>query len=356
MKTLDLTKFRKDITKSLSGVSVGFKNPNTWISFDHYLTNWLVSGDFHKGFPLGKVGILAGEPGSGKSYFCANIIRNALKENTLVIVLDSEEALDEKWLGDLGIDVNDPNLLRFSISMVNHAAEIISRFLESYKEQNDKLPDSEKQKVLFVIDSLGFLNVPSMIDQVERGEIKGDMGHKPKALKALVSYCVSAFGQHNIGLLCTNHTMASQDMFNPDPKISGGDGPIYAASIVLGLSKRKLKDDEKKIAGITTKVVQRKSRFNHKGFFQVVEVDIPFATGMSPYSGLVTFFEDKGLLVKSGNRLKYTDKTGNEHLYYRKDIPNSLLDLIMQEFSIDSILTDPEETVPEPSTEIIHDE
>jgi archaellum biogenesis ATPase FlaH len=38
--------------------------------------NYLISGDFHKGVPLGKVTVFAGESGAGKSYFCAgNIVK-----------------------------------------------------------------------------------------------------------------------------------------------------------------------------------------------------------------------------------------------------------------------------------------
>jgi hypothetical protein len=63
--------------------------------------------------------------------------------------------------------------------------------------------------------------------------MKGDMGRKPKALTSLVRNTVNMFGAYNVGLVATNHTYASQDMFDPDDKISGGQGFIYASSIVL---------------------------------------------------------------------------------------------------------------------------
>ena len=46
-----------------------------------------------------------------------------------------------------------------------------------------------------------------------------------------------------IALVATNHTYASQDMFDPDDKISGGQGFIYASSIVVAIKKLKLKED-----------------------------------------------------------------------------------------------------------------
>jgi hypothetical protein len=44
-------------------------------------------------------------------------------------------------------------------------------------------------------------------------------------------------------------------------------------------------------------------------------------------------FEKKGLLVKSGNRLKYIDKHGKEHLEYRKQWTGEKLEIIMHEIS-----------------------
>ena len=52
------------------------------------------------------------------------------------------------------------------------------------------------------------LLTPTDVDQFDKGDMKGDMGRKPKALTALVRNCVNMFGSHNVGLVCTNHTYA----------------------------------------------------------------------------------------------------------------------------------------------------
>jgi hypothetical protein len=49
-----------------------------------------------------------------------------------------------------------------------------------------------------------------------------------------------------------------------------------------------------------------------------VQVEIPYSTGMSPYSGLVDLFEAKGLLKKEGNSLVYTTKEGEIIKQFRK--------------------------------------
>ena len=67
-RAFDVSKFRKSITKSVPGVSAGFRDPDTWVSTGNYCLNRLISGDFQKGIPLGKVTVLAGESGAGKSF------------------------------------------------------------------------------------------------------------------------------------------------------------------------------------------------------------------------------------------------------------------------------------------------
>jgi hypothetical protein len=218
--------------------------------------------------------------------------------------------------------------------MIDDVAKTISEFMKGYREEN---PDNRENapKILFVIDSLGMLLTPTDVNQFEAGEMKGDLGRKPKALTALVRNCVNMFGSWNVGLIATNHTYASQDMFDPDDKISGGQGFIYASSIVIAMKKLKLKEDEagnkiSEVRGIRAACKVMKTRYAKP--FESVQVKIPYDTGMDPYSGLVDLFEKQGVLVQSGNRLKYVDSKGKEHLEYRKDWDGDKLTMIMNDY------------------------
>ena len=317
-KPFDVSKFRKSITKSVPGLSVGFNDPNTWISTGNYTLNKLISDDFHKGVPLGKVTVLAGESGAGKSFIAAgNIVKNAQDQGIFVILIDSENALDEKWLHALDVDTNPEKLLKLNMSMIDDVAKTVSDFMRDYKAEYAEANEEDRPKVLFVVDSLGMLLTPTDVDQFQKGDMKGDMGRKPKALTSLVRNTVNMFGQYNVGMVCTNHTYASQDMFDPDDKISGGQGFIYASSIVIAMRKLKLKVDAdgnktSEVHGIRAACKVMKTRYSKP--FESVQVEIPYETGMSPYSGLVDFFEGKGALKKTGNRLEYTSPVTGEVL------------------------------------------
>ena len=334
-KPFDVSKFRKEITKSIDGLSIGFNDPTDWISTGNYALNYLISGDFNRGIPLGKVTVFAGDSGAGKSYICSgNIVKNAQEQGIFVVLIDSENALDEDWLKALGVDTSENKLLKLSMAMIDDVAKTISTFMSDYKA----LPEGERPKVMFVIDSLGMLLTPTDVNQFDAGEMKGDLGRKPKALTALVRNCVNMFGSYNVGLVCTNHTYASQDMFDPDDKISGGQGFIYASSIVVAMKKMKLKEDEdgnkvSDVNGIRAGCKVMKTRYAKP--FEGVQVKIPYTTGMSPYSGLTDLIEKKEMLKREGNSLVFTTSEGEIIKKFRKaweKNDDGCLDKVMVDF------------------------
>ena len=344
-KPFDISKFRKGISKSIEGLSVGFTDPTDWVSTGNYALNYLISGDFNKGVPLGKVTVFAGESGSGKSYICSgNLIRGAQEQGIFVVLVDSENALDESWLKALGVDTSEDKLLKLNMAMIDDVAKTITEFMKEYKVMSQE----DRPKVLFVIDSLGMLLTPTDVNQFESGDLKGDMGRKPKALTALVRNCVNMFGNYNVGLVATNHSYASQDMFDPDDKISGGQGFIYASSIVVAMKKLKLKEDDdgnkiSEVRGIRSACKVMKTRYAKP--FENVQVKIPYDRGMSPFSGLTDMFEAKGLLAKEGNSLVYTTKDGEVIKKFRKGWERNdddCLNVVMKDFMLTPKATTPE--------------
>jgi len=193
--------------------------------------------------------------------------------------------------------------------------------------------------------------------------MKGDLGRKPKALTALVRNTVNMFGSYNVGMVCTNHTYASQDMFDPDDKISGGQGFVYASSIVVAMRKLKLKEDEDgnkitQVKGIRAACKVMKTRYAKP--FESVQVKIPYETGMNPYSGLVDLAEATGLLTKVGNRLRFETSSKEEILQFRKAWERNeggCLDKVMADFNkVTEELSVSEDDVLEDDTQPLVDE
>jgi RecA/RadA recombinase len=340
VKPFDLTKFRKNSNKKL-GIQDGFFDPLTWIDTGNFALNKMLSGDFNRGIPLGAVTVFAGESGSGKSYVVSgNIVRNAQKIGVTPIVIDTEGALYEEWVKKLGVDVDPDTIYRAPASMIDDVAKIINEVMEQYRTDNTGKPREEQQKVLFVIDSLGMLQTPTEVDQFDKADMKGDMGRKPRQLKALVTNCIRLFNGWEVGLVATNHTYKSQDQYNRDDVISGGAGFIYAASMIVALNKKKLREEimeggkkKKVVHGIVSTMKCWKSRFAKP--FEEVDVEIPYSTGMDPYSGVFDMFKESGSIKQSGSWYTATFKDGSSHKQQGNDFPRDILDRLMAEFSDD---------------------
>lgn len=366
-------KFRKGITKSIKGISAGFNDPTDWVSTGNYTLNYLISGSFDNGVPLGKVTCFAGESGSGKSYVAAgNIVRNAQAQGIFPIILDSENALDEAWLQAVGVDTSPEKLQRYGVSMVDDVAGILTAFIKDYEAEYGKDAPEDRPRVLFVVDSLGMLSTPTDVAQFERADMKGDMGRKAKSLKALVQQTVNKIAQWNIGFIATNHTYKSQNMFDPDDVISGGMGVIFASSIVVAMGKLKLKEDEDgnkitQVKGIRSACKVVKSRFSKP--FESVKVHIPFDTGMDPYSGLFDMILEMDILKKEGNSYVFISPVDGAIIKKFKKAWNKnddgCLDRIMIEWDRikkaanynlgDKIASATEANVVEPNIEIIEE-
>ena len=279
---------------------------------------------------------------SAKSYLVSgNIVRNALAQNINVVVIDSEDALKTKWVTRLGVDPDHPRLVKYVKNTINELVATINDFTTGYRKDYVDVPREEQPKILFVIDSLGFIDTDSSIEQFENNELKGDKGLKAKALKSFIGNCIRLFAGFEIGLVATNHVYKSQDMYAPDDVISGGSGQLFASSIIVSMNKKKLKvkitskggKTGSDIVGIISTIKCVKTRFSKP--FEEVEIEIPWSTGMDPYSGLFEMFKNRGLFTQEGSYYSYINKAQEKITLYRKDMDNKFFDMVMNEFPSD---------------------
>jgi hypothetical protein len=142
-------------------------------------------------------------------------------------------------------------------------------------------------------------------------------------------------------------------MFDPDDKISGGQGFIYASSIVVAMKKMKLKEDDEgnkisEVMGIRAGCKVMKTRYAKP--FEGMQVKIPYETGMNPYSGLTDLAEKKGILKKDGNRLMFVTSEGEIIKQFRKaweSNEDGCLDKVMTDFKNQKETVTTEETATE---------
>jgi RecA/RadA recombinase len=141
----------------------------------------------------------------------------------------------------------------------------------------------ESPKILLILDSLGMLSTDKELADAMRGHNAADMGAKAKELRKLFRVITLDLTAAKIPLICTNHVYTGGG-FMPTKESSGGDGPIFAMSVISFLSKAQLKEGSSTTkTGIVVTSNLKKSRFTVP---EQVKFHISFANGMNPYVGL----------------------------------------------------------------------
>lgn len=322
-----LKQFEKDVAK-IDGIESQSEPPRYWHGTGNYVLNYILSGNFHRAIPQGRITALAGPSSSGKSFVQCNIAREAQKDGALVLMVDSENALDDEFVGKIGVDTEKPELYNYkSVVTISNTIKMLSNFIKGYRKYYEAQEGGVEAgaKVLIIIDSLDMLLTDSELDNFTKGDNKGDQGQRAKQTKAMLRNLVQAIKNLNISIVCTHQVYAAtQD------KILKGEGVWvindavrYSLSQIALLTRLKLKDDSKEVSGIRMKCEGFKTRFTKP--FQTVVIDVPYETGMNEYSGLIDVAESMGILARAGS---YKQIVGTDTKFYAKNIADYADDIL----------------------------
>lgn len=287
----------KELSK-ISGFETGsilennsFSEVDEWIPTGNYLLNAQISGSLFGGVPNTRSFGLMGDPGTGKSFVCLNVVREAQKKGYNVIYCDTEGAIDKSSAVKFGID--STNIRYQPIQTVSQFQTFSSNLIDLVKKARAK---GESPKILLILDSLGMLSTDKELADAMKGHNAADMGAKAKELRKLFRVITLDLTAAKIPLICTNHVYAGGG-YVPTKESSGGDGPIFAMSVVAFLSKAQLKDGSGTKTGIVVTSNLKKSRFTIP---EQVKFHISFSHGMNPYVGLQDYVSWEACGIERG--------------------------------------------------------
>lgn len=309
--------FEKDLSK-MDGVGTSSAPPRYWYSTGNLVLNAIISGFYSKGIPQGRITDLAGPSGAGKSYIAANLVAAAQRAGAICLVIDSENALDDEFMSKIGVNTESDTYIYASVTTIPEVTKIVSTFLSQYQEECGE--SESAPQVLILIDSLDMLMTETEVDHFDKGVTKGDQGQKNKQLKAMLRTFVQAIKHLNVSMICTSQVYKNQDVMNGEGVWIVSDAVKYACSQIILIQKRKLKDESKgaklgEFAGVRMVCEGYKTRFTKP--FQKVEIEVPYETGMDPYSGLIEAAKRAEVIVQRGNRYSVQ---GSDELWFAKDV------------------------------------
>ena len=285
-----------------------FSEVDEWIPTGNYLLNAQLSGTLFGGIPNSRSLGLMGDPGTCKSFVCLNVAREAQKKGYDVIYCDTEGAIDKSSAIKFGID---PNKVRYQpIKTVTEFQTFVANLLDLVKKAKAA---GNNPKIILILDSLGMLSTDKELRDAIEGKNAADMGAKAKELRKLFRVITLDLTAAKIPLVCTNHVYAGGG-YIPTKESSGGDGPIFAMSVISFLSKAQLKEGNSTTkTGIIVTSNLKKSRFTIP---EPVKFHISFLNGMNPYVGLQDFVSWEACGIGRGKLEEVKNSNGEKEMVF----------------------------------------
>ena len=317
-----------DVASVVSAGIIG--DCSTFVDTGSYSLNALLSGSLYGGVPSNKITCLAGSESVGKTFIALSIAKNFLDKDKkgVIVYFESEGALTSDIIKERGIDIN-----RFIVLPV--------ATVEEFRTQAIKIIENMdvEYNIMMFLDSLGNLSTRKEMEDSASGSDKRDMTRAPM-IRGTFRTLALKLAKANIPLIITNHTYDKIGSLFPTKEISGGGGIKYAASVIVTLGKRKVKEGTE-VLGNIIKMKLVKGRLTKEE--SVTETKLDYKTGLDKYYGLVALAEKYDIFKKVSTRFetpagKAFEKTivNNPEKYFTEDVMEKLEVSAKKEFSYGS--------------------
>ena len=286
---------------SLASDGIAAGDVETFVDTGSYIFNALVSGSIYGGIPSNKITALAGESGTGKTFFCLSVVRNFLDldPDAGVIYFETESAISRNMVESRGID--SKRMVIFPVNTVEEFRTQAVRIIDKYMES----PKDDRKPLMFVLDSLGMLATNKEVEDASNDKNVRDMT-KAQLIKSCFRILTLKLGKANIPMLVTNHTYDVVGAYVPTKEMGGGSGLKYSASTIVYLGKKKEKDGTTLVGNIV-KCEAKKSRLTREG--SKVETRLFFdERGLEKHYGLLELGGRAGMWKNVAGRYEIDGK------------------------------------------------
>ena len=356
---MKLTQVLKDIKKNTGAESLTestYAEVQDFLDTGSYALNRVLTGDIHKGFPVGRISTLFGQSGSGKSLIAANTAALALKNNKVdvVYIFDSEGGTLVNIFKQHGVDMSKVNHIPVA-SVEQCSVKMLQTYDMLVKARQEYLADpdnNDEVRAICILDSYGALAADKLVnDAVSKDRNAIDMGLGARLKNNLMRGLMMRVVQSNATLLIINHEYQDPSaMFaSKVHAMAGGLGIQFASHLILQCEKLLIKStdmdfmtglekddvDSGFFKGNKIKLFVVKNRVCKPAYTATVYVD--FNYGIAKYDGLVEDAVKMGYLidVRGGYECKsYSDK----RITYKELIKNDeIWNSFLEDFNSKSI-------------------
>ena len=301
-----MSDFLKDIIKetgneyaTLASEGVTAADVSTFIDTGSYAFNALLSASVYGGLPGNRITAIAGEAMTGKTFFALGICKNFLDTNKEagVVYFESENAVSRELIEKRGLD--SKRVVVVPVATVQEFRAKAIKIVDKYLEQDE----SKRKPLMFVLDSLGMLSTTKEMTDTAEGKETRDMT-RSQIVKSTFRVLTLKLGKANVPMIMTNHTYDVIGSMFPQKEMGGGSGLKYAASSIIYLSKKKVKDGTE-VVGNIIHCKNYKSRITKEN--AMIDVMLTYDKGLDKYYGLLELAEEIDLFKKVSTRYEMPD-------------------------------------------------
>ena len=301
-----MSDFLKDIIKetgneyaTLASEGVTAADVSTFIDTGSYAFNALLSASVYGGLPGNRITAIAGEAMTGKTFFALGICKNFLDTNKEagVVYFESENAVSRELIEKRGLD--SKRVVVVPVATVQEFRAQAIKIVDKYLEQDE----SKRKPLMFVLDSLGMLSTTKEMTDTAEGKETRDMT-RSQIVKSTFRVLTLKLGKANVPMIMTNHTYDVIGSMFPQKEMGGGSGLKYAASSIISLSKKKVKDGTE-VVGNIIHCKNYKSRITKEN--AMIDVMLTYDKGLDKYYGLLELAEEIDLFKKVSTRYEMPD-------------------------------------------------
>lgn len=196
--------------------------------------------------PYGKIAQLSGNPDTGKSTFCGQIMASAQKSGHVVILMDTEDKMDAKRY-DKHFGGNSKELILIQTNEILQGGEKVRKVILATKE---RYPDA---KILFVWDSVGGAQSRSHAERELDSEKHGQPGQDAKENGQVMKMLIALMNKFpgSIAVVLANQVYAKIGFMAHGDQESGGKKIEFHSSLIIQF--KRIKELTKTVKGMKMK-------------------------------------------------------------------------------------------------------
>lgn len=243
------------------------------------------------GYPLGRITVLTGGEGSGKTTHALHAIANCQKMGGVAMYVDGENKLDIDYAASLGVNLSEVVICR--PGWAERAFELMQRFI-------NRIPRGSNIPVLIILDSINAC-VPKAVFDAEDYETTGGMGAQARIFSSAVSKFVQSLGSRPVSLIAISQARDKLGQAGSwKEKVTGGSTWKYYAALIVDLKKDR--DADVKRGGVDSGhgIIAECSKNQVAPPFKKAKYDIVWGEGIDYHSALLDQAAKWGILDIGG--------------------------------------------------------